>query len=395
VDSLKILYISSVDVSLTKGPSANEREFIPILNRILGGECHFIIPKPQDDIPSDLPINNCTFIKSHNERTPIHWIIHQFSLIIAVHKKLKSEKYDFILARFGVFPFAYWFIAKFYKIPFAVKHASDGKLRVFDKKKVWKPLSGLNRYLFKSIIKHAFVADVVSTEQREKIKNLTGEYEKIIWVDNGANIQRFKPKENSNLKVELRIDSDDPVIGYVGNLAWERGADQIIEGLQHLKVTFPNVKALIVGDGKGMETLKEKAKNLGVLESCIFTGRIPYEEVPAYINCLSIGVSLRDKKTKSDSELKVRQYLACGKPVILTPGSNNFVEDAGIGKLVDYNNLDEFTDAITFFLKLSKRDFEIVANKARSYAVNNLSYESKVEEKIGYWKHFLKQNSIN
>ena len=43
--------------------------------------------------------------------------------------------------------------------------------------------------------------------------------------------------------------------------------------------------------------------------------------------------SLEDRRAAS--ELKVRQYLACGKPVVISPGGNEFVAHEGLGSVVD------------------------------------------------------------
>ena len=43
----KILYASSVDISLPKGPSVNEREFFFGLHKIFGERVGFLISKPK------------------------------------------------------------------------------------------------------------------------------------------------------------------------------------------------------------------------------------------------------------------------------------------------------------------------------------------------------------
>jgi hypothetical protein len=63
----------------------------------------------------------------------------------------------------------------------------------------------------------------------------------------------------------------------------------LLEALTRLK-DLP-VKALIIGDGSGLSWLRERAQTLGVADRVVFTGRIPYPEVPTYLRTMDVALS--------------------------------------------------------------------------------------------------------
>ena len=390
---MKILYISSIDVSNTTGPAANEREFIPGLYKLIGDKSHFVIPKVRNSFPEDIPITSCSFTKYATTKSLYFWFLHQISIIFTVRKVLYKKKFDFIVMRAGVFPLAYIYVTRRYKIPYAMKTAGSGEFNVFKGKNIiLKMFYGLNIFLYKSLVKRATSVDVVSPFQKKILSEVTGQGHKIIWIDNGVNENRFHPLDVKKTRENLDLERFNPIIGYVGNLPWERGALQIIEALPKLKEKYPNIMGLILGSGEKMGVLYSKAEELGVIDRCVFTGQVPFEEVVKYINVIDIGISQLFEKSQGASEQKVRQYLACGKPIIVSPGSvNSFVEEQQLGYIVDPYDKEAFLDAVDKILSLSEKEYDFISKKARNYAISNLSYESKIKERLSLYENLLKK----
>lgn len=386
------LYMTSIDISKTNGPGVNEREFIPYLLKLTNYKTHLILPQPKFSLPRDIPIEFCTFTQPIEKRNNIlSWIRHQISIINCFRKVFAKKQFDYIIMRVGIFPVAYWYLTQFTnrEIPYVLKHIGNGKFDVFKKKSIiFQIFSPLNRWLFASLLKKARMADVVSEAQRKSIIENYNNSNKVFFIDNGVNINKFFPKPKKGLKSKLNIENHFPIIGYAGNLAWERGGMQIILALPEIIRDYPNSRALILGDGDKMELLYNKARELEVLDYCIFTGQVDYDQVPDYVNCMDITVSIRYEDTQHASELKVRQYLACGKPVIISPGSNEFVASEGVGFIVDPHNTKEFLNACQKILNLSNQDYLLMSERARSLAINKLSYESKVIEKLNLWEKY-------
>lgn len=389
---MKILYISFVDISLPKGPSVNEREFIPALSKLTDGNSHFVIPKPKFDVSSDLENVSVSFIKNSKNRTPHLWLAQQIQVVRTVKKLLKEQQFDMLLFRSGVFPFSVNIINSFSGLPYAVKTAGSGQYKVFEEKPFFvRKLKPLNQFLFKKVIRGAIAVDVVSTIQKGSLENITGVYNKIHFVDNGVNTDRFIIKDKLAVREKLGLSHFDQIIGYVGGSPWERGGLQIIESLPELLETYPKLGGVIVGGGSKMDILYTKAKELGVESNVHFAGEVPFSEVCNYINAFDIGVSQLYKDKQGSSEQKVRQYLACGKPVLVSPGAvNNFVEENKVGYIVsDPYDISEFTRKVLSLFSDLNYSTVSTTEKIREYAIQNLSVDSRVKQRLVLYRKEL------
>lgn len=387
---MKILYLSFIDISQPIGPSVNEREFIPSLYKLTNGNAHFIIPKFLNPIEDKLPLEQVTFIPNSKGRKPVHWLKQQFVAMRETRKILKENQFDFMVIRGGLFAFSLLYITSNLKIPFALKTAGSGRFEVFKRKNALiRMLYPLNQYMFKKLVRRASVIDVVSDIQKSSLEEITGVNDRIYFVDNGVNTDRFFPQDMHSARKKIGLDRFEKIIGYVGGLPWERGGLQIIEAMPELLKTYPKLCGVIVGGGSKMDVLYNKAKELGVEENIHFAGVVSFEEVVDYINSFDIGVSQLYPESQGASEQKVRQYIACGKPVVVSPGAvNNFVEEEGLGYIVldPYDN-DEFAKKIKKVFSIVEADCS--SNKIRDYAVANLSVDARVKQRLDLYEEIL------
>ena len=388
---MKILYISYVDVSLTKGPSANEREFIPSLYSLKGEDAHFVIPEPEDKLPIDIFKGAVTLMPSSKGRKPHLWIKQQFKLISIVNKLLKDGNIDLIIMRPDVFAFALRTIVKKNNIPYALKTAGSGKFDVFRRKGwLFRSLYSINQKIFMDLVRNSIVTDVVSPSQRDSLVALTGVADKVYFVDNGVNTDRFYIKDKIEVKDKLGLSKYDKIVGYAGNFPWERGGMQIVEALPKLVKKFPKIGGVILGSGDKMHLLFDRAKELGVEDHVVFPGSVDYTKVVDYINSFDVAVSQRYEDTQSASELKVRQYLACGKPTIVSPSTtNNFIQDNSFGFVVDSNDFTTFGERVADILSYREDYTKESSERIRKYAEEHLSYDSKIIERLELYKKAL------
>jgi glycosyltransferase involved in cell wall biosynthesis len=384
----QILYISSVDVSIGNGPGVNEREFILALHNAIKDRVHFLIPRPVNEVP-DLPITACTFTFPHRRHNPIFFPAHILSQFRLTDQLLSRRQFDLLVFRLDVLPFAPLFITRKHQIPYALKTLGQGLMNVLNERGGWlgKSLMGVNRRLVKQLLTQALLADSVSIAQVEFLQQILDvNSQKIVWIDNAVNINRFFPSSPTDARKELGLLGFDPIIGYVGTRPWERGGMQLVEAAPRLLAKYPNLGLVILGDGQQLETLKKRAQELQVENHCLFTGYVPFDQVPLYINSLDVGVSisLRDDR-RAASELKVRQYLACGKPIVVSPGSNDFVITENFGSIVEPTDLEAITTELDRWLSLTADERSEFEYKVTQYIRHNLSMEAAIAQRLKLW----------
>lgn len=176
------------------------------------------------------------------------------------------------------------------------------------------------------IARGAFLADAVRERRPDRV----------FFIPDGVDTTLFKPLDVTALRRQHGLD-DALTVGVVGSLAWSDryqmcyGWD-ILEVIKSLKTL--NVRGIIVGNGNGLELLKQRAHEYGIVDRVWFTGRVPHDEVPRYINLMDICVSTQtnDAVGQSRTTAKLPEYLACGRFIIATDvgGARAVVRENGV-----------------------------------------------------------------
>ena len=96
-----------------------------------------------------------------------------------------------------------------------------------------------------------------------------------------------------------------------------------------------NVKLLIVGDGDAFNDLQMIRGQYGLHDKVIMTGRQPFEDIPKFIASADVCIlpAYNNEIMKDIVPIKMYEYLAMGKPVIVTklPGiMKEFGNDNGV-----------------------------------------------------------------
>ncbi|MFC1962782.1 glycosyltransferase family 4 protein [Chloroflexota bacterium] len=142
---------------------------------------------------------------------------------------------------------------------------------------------------------------------------------KSVVIPNGVNTGLFKPYPSRHLQAKLGLNQNF-VIGYVGSLREWVDLETVFAAVKPLTDSCPDIRILIVGEEGKFKECKDLSKEYGLSDYVVFTGTVPYTQVPGYISCMDI--CLIPFKTNSVAQnalpLKLFEYMACEKPVIST-----------------------------------------------------------------------------
>lgn len=122
-------------------------------------------------------------------------------------------------------------------------------------------------------------------------------------VPTGIEIERFY-KENVDkkkvtaLKKDLMVLKDDFVIVFVGRIASEKNVVFLIEAQKELNKKYDNIKLIIIGDGPDIEAYKKLVTKYKLESTVIFTGRVPWEEVPCYYQLADVFATASTTETQ-------------------------------------------------------------------------------------------------
>ena len=138
------------------------------------------------------------------------------------------------------------------------------------------------------------------------------------YIPNGVDTELFRNYPSQQEREKLHIEGCF-VLGYVGVLREWVDFEPVFATVAELGAAYPNIRILIVGE-EGLERNRELARRCGVENKVIFTGTVPYAQVPQYISCMDVGLIPRKAGLVAESmvPLKLFEYMACEKPVICT-----------------------------------------------------------------------------
>lgn len=178
--------------------------------------------------------------------------------------------------------------------------------------------------------------------------------DKIVIVKNGVDIEVFRPIDKEETRRQLGFEKEVSLVGFVGCLFPWHGLEYLVESAPAVISQIPNVKFVIVGDGKQKQFLRTLLKKMGIMDFFIFTGQVPFERVPLYINSFDVcAVFFKPVRQNAGDPIKLYEYLACGRPVVASnvKGYGDFIERIGAGLSVNAENKDELACAIVDLLK--------------------------------------------
>lgn len=183
------------------------------------------------------------------------------------------------------------------------------------------------------------------------VKTINPNDDKCFTVLNGIDLKAFSPDINSTLtRSQMGLSDDDFVMVFSGRITKEKGVSELIDAMIRLK-NHANIKLLIIGspfygdtanEDDFVRELKQKAETLK--GRIIFTGFIPYSEIPQYLKLSDIAVipSLWDDPCPNT----VLEAQAMGLPIITTR-RGGIPEEVTEENAILLNTDKDFTDRLT------------------------------------------------
>ena len=155
---------------------------------------------------------------------------------------------------------------------------------------------------------------VPGEKPKDLFVNKYGYKKDIHVIPTGIEIDRFyKEKVDetkvNKLKEKYKILKDDFVMIFVGRIAKEKSVDFLIDCQKDLRKKIKNSKLIIVGDGPDAEGFKEDIKKEKLESEIIFTGKVPWDDVPQYYQLADIFVTASDTETQG---LTIMESMASG-----------------------------------------------------------------------------------
>jgi glycosyltransferase involved in cell wall biosynthesis len=157
----------------------------------------------------------------------------------------------------------------------------------------------------------------VVEEMKERLSSVLNSATNIVIVPNTVNLNYFNDLMRPNPNLKNKYNNSFKLL-YIGGFDPGRGIEYLLDATAYLKNKIPDIKIILVGDGKIALSLKEKVHSLELDNYVEFEGWQPMYYMRSYIENADICIipHIRTPQTDNSSPNKLFQYMYYKKPVV-------------------------------------------------------------------------------
>jgi glycosyltransferase involved in cell wall biosynthesis len=289
-----------------------------------------------------------------------------------IGKKIDLGKPDIIIGSsvhlFAVY--AAYILSKHFRVPFVMEVRDLWPQTLIDMGvPKWNPFVFISSVLERFLYRKAEKIITLLPRADEYIKALGVPAEKIVWIPNGVNVERFRvntknlPGGGNNVQAEFTIT-------YTGAIGKANGLNVAVRAAEIVGKDFPGIKFFFIGEGPEKPRLLQMIRERRI-KNVEFKPLVPKDRIGEILTKSSVlFFSLQDLPVfkYGISSNKLFDYLAAGKPIIFSCSSvNNPVGDAGAGIVVPPDNPEVLAEAVIMLYKMPEEKRAEMGAKGKRY----------------------------
>ena len=244
-----------------------------------------------------------------------------------------------------------------------------------------------NNWLYSKIPKKIITSGEAISEVVSSVPGVDPEDVKSISA--GVDFKRFDFNiDGSKIKEELKINSNQLLIGKIGVIRGWKGYDYFVDCAPLVLEQFPEARFVIVGSGPGYESIRSKIKNKNLEKFIFLLGH--REDIPEIMGGIDIQV-LASYAGEGTPQV-IPQAFAMKIPLVAT-SIGSVPELLGHGErgiLVEPKNSEDLAKGILKFLK-DPQTAHAITEKAYNFCIKELNIERMMEQTIAVYRNALNE----
>ncbi len=290
-------------------------------------------------------------------------------------------------------------------------HFTLGRTLLKIAKKMDIPIVGTNHFMPENLLQYVpeFAQDDVKKIMWSDFKKVYGKLEfvtspsqaaiellkkiglknKMAAISNGIDLNRFKklPPDQKLIK-KYKINKSIPLLLFVGRIEVDKNIGTLLMAVAIVLKKMP-VRLILVGSGKNEEEFKNLAKELGIQNSVVFTGRLDDNDLDKIYSLADVYMGTGTAELQG---LAVMEAMAEGLPVLAANAVAlpELVKDGYNGYLFEMNK-NELADKIIKILSDKKLLKEMGGNSLKTIRFHDA--KNTISKYIDLYKKIIAEHS--
>jgi glycosyltransferase involved in cell wall biosynthesis len=210
----------------------------------------------------------------------------------------------------------------------------------------------------KMVFKNAAAVIALTEHMKVEIQNV---YNRDVFViPNGIDLKKFE----DFTKNRIHNNEGRKKILFVGRLHTVKGVKYLIESMKIIKIDFPNIELILVGDGEEKCKLESLVKQFNLSEYVSFVGIVPNQQIP---KCMIESDIFVLPSLSEGFGIVILEAMASGLPIVASNvgGIPYLVQNEINGFLVEPKNPDQIAEKVLHLLKNDKLMQDISDNNRK------------------------------
>ena len=212
---------------------------------------------------------------------------------------------------------------------------------------------------------------------------------RVAVLPDGVDVHAFRPcPRDAELARRLGLEHKR-VIVFLGVLTEYQGVDLLLDAAPSVIRRCRDAHFLVMGY-PNVDRYRRFVRARGLDGAVTLTGRVPYEEAPRWLNLGHVAVS--PKRSLTEANGKLLNYMACGRPVVAsdTPVNRELLGDAGA-----YVPVGD-AEALAMRLLEMLSDPEMARTRGlllRRRAVEKFAWPALIERLAALYRHMVQEHA--
>lgn len=211
-----------------------------------------------------------------------------------------------------------------------------------------------------------------SSSIKRMIEQTYGIQKGVEVVPTGLDLAPYEEADGAAIRRKQGWDEDEKIIISVGRLVQEKNVRTLMKAAVIVLKNHPDARLALIGDGPLQKELTKIGREAGVAEQVTFVGRVPFQEIPAYLKAADVFCFASITETQG---LVTMEAMAAGLPVaaVDASGTSDIVQDGKNGLLTE-NDSEALATAVERILDdpdLAQTLREGALERAKAYEIHH------------------------